>query len=90
MTELVGGILAVVVGDDHGTHIEVAAHELVAQTEHILVVGDAEVGAHLVSLDILRTDHDDDLDGVAQLGQHTEFGVGLETGQHARGMVVIE
>ena len=83
-------LLAVVVGDDHRAHHEVAAHELIAQAEHVLVVGDAQVGTHLVLLDVVGTDHDDNLYRVAQLCQHAQLGVGLEAWQHARGMVVVE
>ena len=35
-------------------------------------------------------DDDDDLHVVHQLLEHADLGVGLETGQHARGMVVVE
>ena len=90
VAELVGGMLAVVVGDDDRAHHEVAAHELVAQAEHILVVGDAEVGAHLVLLHVFRVHHDDDLYALAQLSEHAELRVGLEAGQYARGVVVVE
>ena len=60
-------MLTIVVGDDHTTYHKLTEHELVAQTEHIFIVGDAEVGTDLVLLDVLCTHHDDDLDGVAQL-----------------------
>ena len=90
VAELVGGMLAVVVGDDDRAHHEVAAHELVAQAEHILVVGDAEVGAHLVLLHVFRVHHDDDLYALAQLSEHAELRVGLEARQYARGVVVVE
>ena len=90
VTEGIGGMLTVVVGDDHRADHEAPALELVAQTEHILVVGDAQVGTHLVLLDVLGTDDDDDLDAVSQLAEHTQFAVGLEAGQDAGGMMVVE
>ena len=90
VTELVGSLLAVVVGDDHRAHHELAVHELVAQAQHVLVVGDAQVGAHLVLLNVVGADHDDNLNRVAQLAQHAELRVGLETRQHARGVVVVK
>ena len=90
VAELVGGVLAVVVGDDDASHHEVAAHEFVAQPQHVFVVGDAEVGANFVLFDVFGTDNDDNLDTLAQLGEHSELGVGLEAWQHARGVVVVE
>jgi len=64
--------------------------ELRAQAQHVLVVGDAQVGAHLVLLDVSGADDDDDLGVLAQLGEHTQLAVGLEAGQNAAGMVVVE
>ena len=90
VVELLGGMLAGIVGDDDGAHHEVASLELVAQSEHVFVVGDAEVGAHLVFLDVGGADDDDDFDAVAQLCEHAQLGVGFETWQHARGVVVVE
>ena len=70
MVELLGSMLAAIVGDDDRTYHEVAALELVAQAQHILVVGDAEVGTHLVLFDVASTHHDDDFDAIAKLGEH--------------------
>ena len=56
----------------------------------IFIVGDAEVGTHLVFLNVVSTDHNHDLDAVAKLSEHTEFRVWLEARQHARGVVIIE
>ena len=41
MTELICGMLSVIVGDDDAAHHEVATLELVTQSQHILVIGDA-------------------------------------------------
>ena len=83
MTELIGGMLTIVVGDHHGAHHEVTAHKLVAKSQYILVVSDAQVCTYLVLLDVFSTDHNHDLDAVAQLCQHPEFRVRFETWQHA-------
>ncbi len=82
VTEGIGGMLAVIVGDHDGADHEVAALELVAQTEHILVVGDAQIGTHLILFNILGTDHNDNLDAVGQLTEHAQFAVGLEPRQY--------
>ena len=73
VAELVGGMLTVVVGDDDRADQEVAPHKLVAQAQHVFVVGDAEVGANLVAFDVFRAHHDDDFDATAQLGEHSQF-----------------
>ena len=90
VTELVGGVLSVVVGDDHRAYHEVAALELLPQAEHVFVVRDAQISSDLVFLDVLCADDDDYLDLLAQLGEHAQLRVGLEAGQDARGMVVVE
>ena len=66
----VGGFLPIVVGDDHRGHQESALHELLAQAEHILIVGDAEVLAHFVLLNVERGDDNHYLHRIAQLGEH--------------------
>ena len=83
VAELIGGMLTVVVGDDHRAHHEVALHELLPQSQHILIVGDAKIGTNLILLDVFRTDNDQDLDTVAQLSQHAQLTVGLEPWQDA-------
>ena len=90
MSELVGRPLTIVVGDDNRTHHEVASHELISQTQHILVVGDAEVGPHLVLFDVFCADNNDDFELRPQLGEHFQFAVGFETWEDTRGMVVVE
>ena len=90
MAELVGSMLTVVMGDNHGTHHEVATHEFLPQSQHILVVGDAQVGTYLVLHDVLCRYHDDNFQLVAQLRKHPQLRVGAETWQHAAGMVVVE
>ena len=57
VAELVGGPLAVVVSDDNRAHHELSVHKLVAQAQHILVVGNAKVGANLVFLYVVGTHH---------------------------------
>ena len=77
-------------GDDHAAGGEAHAAEDVHEAQHVLVVGDAQVAAHLALLDVVRVDGDDDLGVVDEDLQHADLGVGFEAGQHARGMVVVE
>ena len=90
MTELVGCVLTIVVCNHYAAHHEAAAHEFIAQAQYILIVGDAEVGTYLVFLDVLSANHDNNLYAVAQLGQHAQLAVGLETWQYTRCMVVVK
>ena len=82
--------LPVVMGDDDAVHAESAVHELVAQAQHVHVVGDTQVIADLVLLNIHGADHDHDLQIVLQLIEHFEFAVRLEARKHAAGVVIIE
>ena len=86
----VGGVLTVVVGDDDGADEEAAVLEFRAQAQHVLIVGDAQVAAHLVLLDVDGRDDDDNLRGVGQLLQHAQLRVGLESREHTACVVVVE
>ena len=90
LAERLGRGLVRVMGDDHAAGGEAHAAEDVHEAQHVLVVGDAQVAAHLALLDVVRVDGDDDLGVVDEALQHADLGVGFEAGQHARGMVVVE
>ena len=89
-SEGLDGFLAGVVRDDHAAHHQPPALELVPQAQDVLVVGDAQVAADLVLFDVHGADDDDDLRHVGQLHEHAQLAVGLESWEHAGGMVVIE
>ena len=82
--------LAAVVRDDDAADVQPAALECVDQAQGVVVVGDAEVAAALVALDIIRRDGDDDLRLVAHLHEHAHLAVGGEARQHARCVVVVK
>lgn len=88
--ERAGRGLVRVVGDHHTAGGEAHGAEDVHEAQHVLVVGDAQVSADLALLDVVGVDGDDDLHLVGQALEHADLGVGLEPGQHARGMVVVE
>ena len=90
VAEGVGRGLAGVLGDDHGRHGHAVAAEEVHQAQDVLVVGDAEVSAGLVLLDVVGVDGDDDLDVVRDALEHAELGVGLKAGKDAGGVVVVK
>ena len=90
LSEGVGRRLSVVVCDDDGADKEPSVLELGAQAQRVFVVGDAEVGANLVLLDVFGADDDDYLYRVGELGQHAQFGIRLEAGQDAGSVMVVE
>ena len=59
--ELLGRGLAAVVRDDDAADIQSAALKRVDQAQGVVVIGDAEIAAALVALDIVGRDGDDDL-----------------------------
>ena len=83
VAELVCCVLSVIMGNHDGTHHEVTTHELVAQTEYILVVGNTQVCAYFVLLNIISTDHNHNLYAVTKLGQHTKLTVRFKPWQYA-------
>ena len=64
--------------------------EGVDQPQHVHVVGDAQVPADLVLLDVPRADDDDDFRLVLHLQQHLHLAVGQKAGQNPGGVVVVE
>ena len=85
-----GAFLTAEVGDDHRVDEKPALDERVPQPQHILVVRDPEVPAHLVLLDVDRADDDHDLRLVPELEQHVQLAVRTESRQDARSVVVVE
>ena len=64
LTEGCGSWLTVVMSDDHGAHHKATLLKLAPQSEHILVIGDAEVSPLLVLLNVSGTNHHYNLDAV--------------------------
>ena len=85
-----GGRLSAVVGYHHGANHESPAVVFLAQTDHVFVVCDAEVGALLVLLYVGRVDNDDYFYAVADFLEHPQLAVGQKPWQYAAGVVVVE
>ena len=77
-------------GQHHRAHVKAVAAEGVNQAEHVLIVGNAQVAADLILLDIACVDGDNDFGLVLDLFQHADFTVGCEARQHAGCVMVIE
>ncbi len=83
-------VLAGEPGQDDRGHVEAVGTVGVDEAQGIHVIGDAEVSALFVLLDVARVDDHDDFRVVLQLGEHPQFTVRLKAGQYAHGMVVVE
>ena len=88
--EDLGGELVGEAGDDHGAQGDAPGGQVVDQLQGVGVVGDAEVGAHFFALDVAGIDAEDDVGLVLQLLQQAHLDVGVEAGQDAGGVVVVE
>ena len=77
-------------GDHHAADKEAPVLELRAEPKDIHVIGDAVVGPHLVLLYVIGTDDNDDLRAVAELLEHPQLAVRLESRQDPAGVVVVK
>ena len=82
--------LAVEARQHHAAHIHAHAAESVDQAQHIRIIGNAQVAAHLVFFNIVGIDHDHQLSLIAHGQQHGNFAVRPEARQHAGSMVIIK
>ena len=80
LTESHRTVLTVEMGNHHTAHIQSSLREYITQAQHVLIIGDAKVATHLIALDILRTDDNDNLGIITQLHEHAQLAVGMETG----------
>ena len=74
----------------HRSHHETAGLELLAQTQHVHIISNAQVTAHLVLFNINCTDYNHDFGILTQLIEHAQFTVRLETGENAACVMVIK
>ena len=90
IAEDIGGGLAGVLGDNHGRDSKTVAAEQVDQAQNVLVIGNAQVTASLVLLDVVRVNGDDDLNVVGYALEHAKLAVRLKTRQHAARVIVVK
>ena len=64
--------------------------EIVDQLEGVGVVGDAEIGADLLSFDVSRIDTEQDIGLVLELPDQAHLYIRIVTGKDAGGMIIIE
>ena len=84
------GMLLAVLCDDDAADVKTDAAEYVDEAERIEIVGDAKVAAALILFDVACGDDDHDLCAIAKLIEHLDLAVGLEAGEYAGRVKVIE
>ena len=88
--ELIRAVLTGVMCDDDAADVESLLEKLFAQTEHIHIIGDPEIAAHLILFDVGGADDNDNFRIVGELHQHAQLGVGSEAGENAGRMIIVE
>ena len=85
-----GALLTGELGDGHASHIEPLVPVGLDQAQYIGVIGNPQIAADLIFLDVFRADDDYDLRLVAELLEQTQFAVRGKSGKYAGRMVVVE
>ena len=85
-----GALLAAVFCDHHAADKKSVAFEDGHEAQHVHIVGDAQISADLILLDIIRADHDDDLRLGGELHEHAHLAVGLKPGKDPGSMIVVK
>ena len=88
--EQVSRRLSAVLGDDHASHVKSLVGKCLNESEHVHVVGDAQIVAHLVLFNVRRVDGDDDFRLVSQLKQHPQLAVRGKAGKNPGRVVVVK
>ena len=87
--ECLGHGLVMEAGQHHAGNIQTEAAENIDEADHIPVIGNAQVTADLIFLNIVGVDGNDHLHLVLQLQQHPQLAVRLEAGQYPGCMVIV-
>ena len=88
--EFDGGWLILPAGEHHAAHIQPEAAERIDQAQHIEVICNAEVAAHLVLFNVVGVDDDHNLCLLLELNQHADLAVRSKAGQHTGGVIIVE
>ena len=82
--------LAVEAGQHHAGNIQTQLPENADQTDHIPIIGDAQIPTDLILFDICRIDGNHHLHLLLQLQQHPQLAVRLKARQNSGCMIVIK
>ena len=83
-------IVVLHLGDDHVFDEEASITEDIDESEHVILIANAKVGAHFMAFQVLGIDADEDFQLVAYLFQHGDLIVRGETGKHPAGVEIVE
>ena len=90
LLESVCTVLSGILRDDNTADIEAASAELINQTEHVAVIGDAEVAADFVFLNIGCGNCHNNLGLIGKLHQHAQFCVRCKARKNAGCVEIVE
>ena len=79
-----------ILGEHHAAHIQPKLTECINQAQHFVIIGNTQVSAHFICLNITGIDGDNDFYIVFQLLQHANFAVRLKPRQHTRRMKIVK
>ena len=82
--------LVVEPGDDDGPDLDAPLAQVVDELHGVDVVGDAEIGPHLLPLDVAGVDAEEDIGLVLELLEEPHLDVGIVAGQDPGGVIVEE
>ena len=82
--------LACVVGDHDAAHVKSLVGIGLNEAENVYVVGNSQIRADLVLLNISRVDGDDNLSLICQLKEHPELAVWGKTGEHPGSVIIVK
>ena len=80
--------LTVVAVDDDGSDVDAVGAQVINQFQRCVVVGDAEVRAHTLVLDVIGVDADQEVCLVGQLFEEPDLDIRVEARKDARGVEI--
>ena len=90
LLESIRRALPLVARDNHAAHIKPNGAERIRQPQNIRIIGDAEIAADLVFLNIRRIDDENDLRLILELKQHLNFAIRRKARQNSGSMVIVK
>ena len=88
--ESVGNGLCGVLGDADTANHKAHGTERIGETEHFVIVSDAQVAAFFIFFNIACVNGENDFDLIFHLREHTDLAVGLEAGKNTGSVIVVK
>ena len=88
--ESIRSALPAILREHNAAYIKADGAEGVDQAQHILVIGNAKISAHLVLFNVRCVDNDHDLSLILKLKEHLYLAVRCKAWQNARCMVIVK